>query len=271
MTRPTTLSIVVAIAIAVIIVLAGTIPAAAGPEPIFLDGFESGDVCGWSSRSPIYVESFGLADGSPLPGVWTIVGGLELADIQQGRARLRPVPSTIAPGRVVADIPTMDVDVRFTFWMEDVSRQGVGFYVRQNGGYLGQTVPSGEGYAVFLEGFFGGSRIGLWREVDGIEEPLGERMLIPLSFADGEPYRARLRVNQMTPTETLLQAKVWPLADPEPAAWTLTRIDGNSPSLQNVEAGIALDVFTLAGAPGSPSGYFDDITLEALCNPLAAR
>lgn len=270
MRRLTTLSIVVAIVIAVIIVLASTTPIAAGPEPIFLDGFESGDVCGWSNRSPIYVESFGLADGNPLPSAWTIAGGLELADVQQGRARLRPVPSTIAPGRVVAAILTLDVDVRFTFWMEDVSRQGVGFYVRQNGGYLDQTVPAGEGYAVFLEGFFGGSRIGIWREVDGMEEPLGERMLIPLSFADGEPYRARLRVTQTTPTETLLQAKVWPLADPEPEAWTLTRIDA-SPSLQNVEAGIALDVFTLAGGSGSPSGYFDDITIGALCNPLAAR
>ncbi len=243
--------------------------AAAGVDPLFSDGFEWGDACAWSSRSPLYVEGFSLADGSPLPAPLAVVGGLQVADVQGGRARLRPTPSPIAPGRAVAPIPTGDVDARFTFALESVARQGVGFYVRQNGGYLGETVPPGEGYALFLEGFTGDSLIGIWRERLGIEEPL-IRTPAPFDFVDGASYRARLRVNQTSPTETLIQARVWPVGDAEPALWHVTWVDALA-SLQNVSGGIALDAFTLAGGPGTPSGFLDDIVVDELCNPLAGR
>jgi gluconolactonase len=246
---------------------AGSASAVAGLDPIFEDDFESGDACGWSARPPLLTEDFGDLDASSWPTIFTVVGGLTTADIQGGRGRLTAEPSPFEPGRIVAPVANRDVDVRFSFALEDVTRQGVGFYVRQNGGYLTHTTPTGEGYGLFLEGFIG-SRIGLWREEDGIEQPL-VRIPPPLTFEDGSLYRARLRVTQLTPTETLLQGKVWLAVDSEPPEWHVSTID-DLPSLQNLSGGIAADAYTTSGA-GSPSAFFDDLVVEELCNPLRNR
>ncbi|MBZ0114505.1 MAG: hypothetical protein K8J08_18725, partial [Thermoanaerobaculia bacterium] len=117
--------------------------AGSGPVALLIDGFESGDTCGWSGRSPLLAEAFSDPDGSAWPPIFTVVGGITTADIQGGRGRLTAVPSPLEPGRTVAPGATRDVDVRFSFSFEEVARQGVGFYVRQNGGYLTHTNPQG--------------------------------------------------------------------------------------------------------------------------------
>jgi gluconolactonase len=240
---------------------------AAGQDEIWDDGFETGDVCAWDERTLHYRETFSLPNGSAWPSFYSLAGGLDLVDIQNGRGRLRALPSSIAPGRMVAPLPTRDVEVRFTFVMDNVGGQGIGLYVRQNGGWLTNTVPTGQGYVVFVEGFLGFSQIGLWRENQGSEEAL-IRVPTPFSFQDGAPYRVRFRVNQMTPTETLMQAKVWAINDVEPAAWNVTWID-NLPALQNIAGGIAFDLFNFIGS--NATGAFDDVEIDELCNPLAGR
>ncbi len=165
------------------------------------------------------------------------------------------------PGDVV------DVEVRFTLAFEDLSTQGVGFYVRQNGGYLADTDPTGLGYAVFVEGFRGFEGIGVWREVDGVESAIDIDQ--GLALDDATPYRVRFRVHQVDPTTTRLRAKIWPAGTAEPAAWNVTVTD-TTPALQNLAGGVAVDSWSSFTAdPITAHTFVDDIAGAPLCNPLA--
>ncbi len=251
-------------------------PSNAGPL-VFADNFANGTVCGWSnSRVPsTYSESFTLDDGAAWPAPWTPISGTAaVADIQGGRARFRPVPTGYSLARVVAPIATQDVEVRFTVIFADVGpggTQGVGFYVRQNGGYLQQTMPHGQGYAVFVEDFRGPG-IGVWKELDGNEIPLAITFDAALAFQNGVPYRVRFRVSQVDPANTLLQAKVWPAAQAEPTAWQVSFLD-NTPQLQNLAGGIALDSWSSLQSPNpiTAATFVDDVQVNGLCNPLTGR
>lgn len=234
---------------------------------IFSDGFESGGLCGWSGASPFYQEVF-TVDGPAWPTPWTVAGNVAAADVVGGRARFRPGPTTYSLARLVAPIATTDVEVQLTLEFEDVGTQGVGFYVRQNGGYLAETTPAGQGYAVFVEGFRGDG-IGVWKEIAGVEIPLAITFDPGLGLVDDVPFRVRFRVNQVGATSTLLQAKVWPVGDPEPN-WQVTFLD-STPELQGISGGIALDSWSSIQTPNPITAvtFVDDVVIEPLCNPVA--
>ncbi len=237
---------------------------------------EDSDDC----EAVVYTEEFTLADAAPWPTPWTVQPNVAVSDVQGGRARLRPtLEPSYSLARMTADLPAeeSDVDVTFTFEFADASSQGIGFYVRQNGGHLQLTSPHGQGYAVFVEGYAvfgegGGQQgIGLWKEVDGVEIALTRTLLPAGTMLDGERYRARLRVHEASPTQTWLRAKLWPEGDPEPAAWNVEIVD-SEPLLQGAGGGIAVDSWSRhnQGDPG-PQGdtFVDDIEVTRLCNPLA--
>jgi hypothetical protein len=248
-------------AFASIVLLPGA--AAAGDVDILLlDGFESG--CG----NLIYSQAFALPDSSAWPAEWSVLGNVAAADIQQSAARLRPGPTSYSLARMGADIVTRNVEVRFTLRLEDAGTQGVGFYVRQNGGYLQDTVPRGQGYAAFAEGSFRGTPgIGVWREVDGEEQQIGHQFPYPM-VAAGIDYRVRFQVMQSAPTQTLVQAKLWPDGDPEPFGWQASATDTTT-ALQNLDGGIAIDSWSSIGTPDPISAYtfVDNLELISLCVP----
>lgn len=236
------------------------------------------DADGTSCGDLAYREDFsGLADGSPWPAPWTPVGSVDVADIQSGAARFRPTVSNYSLARLhgpLSPIGERDVEVTFTFEFEDTVTQGVGFYVRSNGGYLNQTTPAGQGYAVFVEGFRTTPGIGVWKEQNGSEIALEITFDPALAFTDGVRYRVRFRVNQNGPTETLLQARVWPEGSAEPAVWHVEHGDSTAPELQGVYGDLALDSWSNInpGTPGMPTPehtLVDDIEVVRLCNPLA--
>lgn len=259
--------------VAVVICLALVSGSARAGSQVFSDGFESGDLCGWTASAGglAYTETFDIAAASwPVP--WAVAGSVAVADVVGGQARFRPTPSGYSLARLFAPIDTRDVEVRFTVEFENVSSQGVGFYVRQNGGYLDQTVPAGQGYAVFVEGFRAEPGIGVWKEIDGHEIDLAITFDPALGFQDGVPYRVRFRVNQVDASSTLLQAKVWPVGDPEPGGWQVSFLD-STPELQGISGGIALDSWSVIQSPNPIVAHtlVDDVEVEALCNPLAGR
>ena len=243
---------------------------------IFADGFESGDLSAWTSSNgadtcggSLFAEPFSI-NGVGWSGQWSDIGGVESWEVIGGRARLRPVPSDYSLARVVHPLDNaQDVEIRFTVSFEDIATQGVGVYVRQNAGYLEQTVPAGEGYGVFVEGFRGTPGIGVWREIGGEEQSIQITFDNALAFANGVDYRVRFRVHQMNPTTTYLQAKVWPLADPEPFGWMVAGQDTTA-SLQQVSGGIAVDSWSAVQSPGAiaASTFVDDLEVIRLCNPL---
>jgi gluconolactonase len=239
-------------------------PAAGAQALLFDDGFETR--CG----SPRYAENFALADGAAWPAPWIGVGGTALADIRGGRARLRPSPSNYSLARMFADVPNRDVEIRFRMAIESEPTQGVGFYVRQNGGYLTGSTPTGQGYAVFVEGSFRGQPgIGLWKEENGVEIPLAHSPPAVAGPVVGTTYRVRFRVHQATPTSTYMQAKFWADGQPEPLAWQVA-VSDSTPVLQNASGGIAVDSWsvTLAPNPITAHTFVDEVEVEPLCNPI---
>lgn len=251
--------------------------AAGGIETIFLSSFEASET-GSGCGAVVFSNNFTQANGTPWPAPWVMSGNnVDLAVIQNGAALLRSNlfgdASAYPLARMVAPMGLQDVEVRFRFLMENVATQGVGFYVRQNGGSLLDTVPAGQGYGVFIEGPFypvRGAGIGLWREIGG------EEALIPGAHSGPAPaqgvfYNVRFRVQQLNASSTSLQAKFW--ADNgvtvEPADWQVSVID-NTAVLQGISGGIAVDSYQHEVYSPASIIRIDDIEVEALCNPLAA-
>jgi len=208
-----------------------------------------------------FTEDFeGVADGEPWPSPWLDVGGVEIADVQGGRGRLRSTTSEYAVSRMFAPLNCTDFEMTGTFMFTDDFSQGAGFYGRQNGGYLYATDPAGEGYSLFVEEFRKPRGIGVWREVGGDEENLAP--VEPGPVEPGVTYAVRLRVTQSDAQTTQLEAKYWRADSAEPPEWQVERFD-NSPSLQGVAGGIALDAYTSLQNGDAPDVFFDDIVVTA--------
>ena len=172
-----------------------------------------------------YAQDFQSPDGSPWPGPW-FPGSVHVTtwDVQGGRARLNGHTSQVAR-MILPGFSATDVEVEATMEFEDVAHQGIGFYVRQNGGTLHEYLPFGQGYAVFLKGSWAWPEdLGLWREIDGAETQFAfGTNPIAGGLLDHVRYRVRYRVEQATAATTRLRAKVWPEASGEPAGWTVDR------------------------------------------------
>lgn len=200
-------------------------------------------------------------DAATWPAPWTPAGGVAVADVQTGRARLVPVLSAYSLARMVAPGNETDVDATFELEFEELATQGIGYYVRQNGGYLEQTNPVGAGYAVFVEGFRGTPAIGLWRERDGHEEQLAGTDDPTPGMQSGVVYCVRFRVEQGV-GETLLRAKIWPSGQAEPAAWAVQVTDA-TPALQNLSGGYAFDAWSSrTSGPTPPNIFLDELRVE---------
>lgn len=249
-----------------LVLIAPCIAIAGDPQRIHADGFEG------SCATLLYTESFDTNQGI-WPAPWVeLAGSADLADVSGGESRLRPVVTGYSLARMYADIPTRDVEVRFSTVLEDASAQGTGFYVRQNGGHLNQTMPRGKGFAVFVEGTFRGMPgVGVWREENGNEIQIAHSGAAAPSPQTGERIRVRFRVHQLDAGSTLLQAKIWPDAALEPLAWQVSATH-SQPDLQNISGGIAIDSWNVnTGGTLSVNTRVDDIEVESLCNPIASR
>lgn len=224
------------------------------------DPVDSLDESGTPAQDCDFQESFDVADGQPWPAPWTDLGGVALADVQGGRGRLVPVVSGYSLARIGVPLDCTDAEATFSFEFTDATTQGVGFYVRQNGGYLQSTTPTGLGYAAFAENFRTPVGIGAWREIGGSEEQL--EAIEPFAIETGVVYRVRLRVTQDGSTRTLVQVKIWRDGEAEPEAWQVERTD-DTPELQRLSGGIAVDAWSSLTA-GQPFEMFvDDIVVTA--------
>jgi hypothetical protein len=214
----------------------------------------------------LLVEDFAAGSAGAWPSGWSMLGGVASATLESGRGRLVPVVSDYTLARMGHALPGaaagdgVDVEVAFTLVMAEPGRQGVGVYVRQNGGYLRATATHGAGYAVFVEAFRG-PQLGLWRERDGVEEPL--RMIAVPALDAGVTYAVRFRCAQ-DGASTSLAARIWRADAVEPSTWTVTTTDA-TPALQAVGGGVAVDAWNTVtpgngGAPGPI--HVDDIVVR---------
>ena len=244
-------------------VLASATPCHAALDLILLDSFENG------CDQILYQQDFAQSNGSGWPAPWQVAGNAAVADIQQGTGRLRPGATTYSLARMKSALPNRNIEVRLRLRMDDVTTQGVGFYVRQNGGYLTQTVPNGRGYAAFVEGSFRGNPgVSVWKEENGSEIQLAHGTAPVPTLANDTYYRLRAQVLQTTPSTTLLRAKLWPESGVEPVAWDTSFTD-NTAVLQNIDGGLAVDSWSNLQTPASISAhtFVDDLETVALCAP----
>ncbi|MGJ8663591.1 MAG: SMP-30/gluconolactonase/LRE family protein [Marinicella sp.] len=244
---------------------------AAGDDVIFISGFESCnpelECC---ANHILFNESFPDGDHGSWGGDWLLPGfEVESEEIVNGQARFRPISSNYSLARIVHPLQVQDVEVNFTLYFEHAETQGIGFYVRSNGGYLNQTFPTGEGYAVFVEKFVSNTPgLGLWYERDGAEISFIRDYSQDYELNDETPYRVKFQVYQLTDTTTQLRAKLWALGDSEPADWQVEHIDDYMP-LQNTPGHFFLDSWSTQQAGEIiPATRVDDIEIKQLCNPL---
>lgn len=210
-----------------------------------------------------FSETFPGADGAPWPARWTVLGGVAAQSLQGGRGRLVPMTSLYSLARMGTTEGARDVDVTFQLQFESFATQGVGYYVRQNGGWLRNTATRGQGYAVFVEGFRGSSRMGVWREIDGQEQEIQPYTAFASQLVSNAPYQVRFRVTQATATATRLQARLWPVGQSEPATWQIDTTDA-SPGLQNIGGGMAVDSYSSQTTGMISAGtYVDNIVAVA--------
>lgn len=209
---------------------------------------DSGDSGGGSTVGVLpFTESFEGLDGAPWPMPWEIVGtGVTSATIQDGRGRLEGATANVAR-MVLPGFDEADIDATITVTFDDWTQQGFGLYVRQNGGVLQETDPPGQGYCVYVEGGYMQS-IGVWRELDGVEELLHGAEVPGGALQPGVAYQVRLHCRQEG-THTRLRARMWPLGEEEPAEWQVDMLD-DTPVLQGVSGSVAVDVYNYSGVGG---------------------
>jgi hypothetical protein len=110
----------------------------------------------------------------------------------------------------------------------------------QNHGLTIVPAGAGAGYAIFLEGFRT-RRVGLWREVNGVETEL-------LPVMGGAPlpsgvWLGRFRVEQINAGTTRVRGRVWADGTAEPTTWA--EVFDSTPSLQ-ASGSVALDSYNSA-------------------------
>lgn len=174
---------------------------------------------------------------------------IEVAEIINNQGRLVPLASNspYSLARIYHPLDNaVDVEALFSFEFENANSQGIGLYVRSNGGHLVNTNPQGQGYVIFIERFSGTSRFGLWYEHNGIETVLQRVSQNPDSnsydFLDNTQYNVRFHVFQTDANNTQLRARIWLDGNVEPNYWDVNFIDNYVP-LQTTAGSVAVDSF----------------------------
>lgn len=255
----------------------GSIADGAGPEPAdggrALDAATDGAVDAFFSPAAgaDFTAYFHGGAGPGWPEPWVVAGGVQSATVEDGMGCLVPGLSNYSLARMFAPLDVESAEVTFSLRFSDVAHQGVGFYLRANGGYLRETEPRGAGYGVFIEGFRQAPGIGVWREVDGEEQDIRINFDPAFALRDGVRYRVRFRATRRDAT-TDLRAKIWPAAEPEPRGWHVEAQDA-TPELQGPASGIVVDSWN-DWNPADPgpaergATCIDDVVIYTMDNPL---
>lgn len=208
---------------------------------------------------PVLRDSF-TAAATAWPAPWVVAGGVAAHSVVGGRGRLVPTLSSYALGRMYVPASVVDAEARYKVRFTEPGLMGAGFYLRQNGGWLQGTATHGQGYAAFLEGFRG-PRLGVWREVDGVEMEIAFTTFPTL--AANVDYQLRFTVTQEGAGMTRLHAEVTRPDMPALPAVVVDALDGTA-ILQNRAGGIAVDAYSNQNVGGTQGEVlFDDVEVDA--------
>jgi hypothetical protein len=249
----------------------------AGDDIIFINGFDPCDPkFSCCQGTVLFSEAFAQSPASTWGGQWQTPGfEVEVEEVVNGQGRLVPVSSGYSLARLGHPLAVVNAEASFTLYFEDATSQGIGFYLRANGGYLQQTMPAGAGYAVFIEKFRQDNGqpqpgLGLWYEHNGIESPLLIDFDQAYELLDETAYQVRFQVLQLNPAETRLRARLWPAGAPEPDTWPVSVVDDYAP-LQATAGQLAVDSWSTTQQGTINVGTrVDDLVIRQLCPPSAS-
>lgn len=220
----------------------------------------SGSMGPCAQGTVFYQSDFGVDGAWPAP--WEIAGGVETMQVIAGRARLIPLHAQYPLARMKLAGSVVNSESTFAIELENAPVQGMGFYGRQNGGYLGATTPNGAGYAIFTSGVTSPPGIGAWYEAPGAGEV--QFGTTPFALQSNTTYRLRVRIENETPTATRIRGRIWQDGTAEPATWTHDHLDSTRPELQNLAGGFAIDAWHNPGNGGFEDVWIDDLVICAL-------
>jgi hypothetical protein len=160
---------------------------------------------------------------------WTSNLKLQVIDLDGSTVMIRPRDGSVGRrAKVVMGRPdwsdlTVEADVR-------------GVESRRQ---RGDTGLMNQRYVMVL--FGNGQKLELhpWQAADGMT------VRVPFEWATDTWYRMKLRVENRPDSTTLVQGKVWPTGEPEPAAWTIEKVDtiGHREGAPGIYADGISDVF----------------------------
>jgi hypothetical protein len=177
-------------------------------------GFVKATVDGVTAQTRVRVIetlpwTYGFEGMKAVPGWWTANGKLQIRELEGGTVLVRPRDETVGRrARVIMGRPdwsnyTIEADVRGT----ESRRQ------RGDIGLINQR------YVMVLFGNDQRLEIQPWQAADEMT------VSKPFEWAVNGWYRMKLRVENRADSTTVIRGKVWPVGQPEPAAWTIEKID----------------------------------------------
>lgn len=241
----------------------------AGDDVIFINGFEQ---LSCLQGEMLFQEDFTAPNSTDWNGYnqWQESGNeVAMAEILNNQAKLIPNASGYSLARMIHSVETLDAEATYSIYFENASTQGIGFYLRSNGGYLQQTNPTGQGYGVFVERFAAqGAGIGLWYENDGTEISFIRFYDPGFQILNETEYRIRYQVYQESQSTTRLRARFWQAGTTEPNLWQVSYLDDFVP-LQNTSGGILVDSWsTQQNGVITDAIRIDNIQVTQLCQPV---
>jgi outer membrane protein assembly factor BamB len=190
------------------------------------------------------------ADGAVPPGWVNAVAGKIAVATLDGQKVLQKAPDETIFKRVRAFIGPTD-------WSNYTFEADVRAATRRR--QMGDVGITAQRYSLVLYGTAQRLKIEAW------EPETARTAMVPFAWKADTWYRLKLRVENMPDGAVRAQGKAWPVGEPEPAAWTIEKIDpiGNregAPGLFiDAQFGASLDNFTMtanqpAAAPRQSAG-----------------
>lgn len=212
-----------------------------GPAPLAADAFGRTVTDGWGSAD--------------LGGVWVRSGTASNYSVSGGLGRIRMSSPGGGPGAALDAVSSTDADVRVRLGA-DKAATGGGIYLTVQ---PRRVSAADRYYADVRLQATGAVSLILGRAVAGAETTLQSRTVTGVTATAGQLLQVRVQATGTAPTT--FRAKVWPVGQPEPDAWTASVTDSTA-ALQ-APGGLGLRTYLSGSATNAPVvGLFDDLDVR---------
>ena len=212
-----------------------------GPQLLASDAFERSVTGGWGS-----------ADTG---GTWAVGSNTANYSVTGGTGRIRMANPGSGPGAALDSIDSDDTDVRVRLG-SDKAATGGGTYLTVQ---PRRVTAADRYYADVRLQATGAVSLILGRAVGDAETTLQTRTVTGLTATPGQLLQVRVQATGTAPTT--FRAKVWPVGEPEPDAWTASVTD--STAVLQAPGGVGLRTYLSGSATNAPVlGLFDELEVR---------